>query len=412
MLSLHLCAARVALALAVALLPAVAPPSAHARNFEILYAFKGGSDGSWPNGGVAQDASGNLYGATTSGGGSANCSGGCGTVYKLDRQRKESVLYRFTGEADGQYPFPVILDASGNVYGATLWGGNPDCQGYGSCGVVYKLDPSGTQTVLHTFEGTSDGANPEAALVMDSAGNLYGTTLAGGSGGGCSDYNPPGCGTVFEVSSSGPETVLHAFTGEDGANPSAALLLDLAGNLYGSTLTGGTYDYGTIFKLSKSGKLTVLHEFTGSSPDNGYPYDGLTSDSAGNLYGTTEWHPSGADVFGTVFELSPKSRTLTTLYSFDLCDGGYPVAGLLRDPNGILYGTTLSGGKNHNGLCVGGGTVFELDKKGGEFTLDVFGGKKKGSAPQSILLQDKAGNLYGTALDGPKQNGIVFKITP
>jgi hypothetical protein len=147
------------------------------------------------------------------------------------------------------------------------------------------------------------------------------------------------------------------------------------------------------------------------SPDNGYPFDGLTSDRAGTLYGTTEWHPSGTDVFGTVFELGPKNRALTTLYSFDLCDGGYPMAGLLRDPNGALYGTTLIGGKDRNGRCVGGGTVFEVDKKGKESALDVFGGKDMGSAPQSILVQDKAGNLYGTALDGPRGNGAVFEIT-
>jgi uncharacterized repeat protein (TIGR03803 family) len=403
---------RLASTIVAALLSTVGPLPAHAHSFEVLYAFKGGVDGSGPNGGLAQDATGNLYGATSSGGGSANCNGGCGTVYKVDSHGNETVLYGFSGEADGQYPSPLILDSSGNIYGTTLWGGDPDCQGYGSCGVVYELSASGTETVLHTFEGSGDGTNPEAPVIMDSAGNLYGTTLAGGAGGGCVGNNPPGCGTVFEVSSSGQETILHAFAGQDGANPSAGLLRDSSGNLYGSTLEGGTYGYGTIFKLDSGGKLTILHEFTGSAPDNGYPYDGLVSDKAGDLYGTTEWHPAGSDVFGTAFELEPRSRTLTTLFSFDLCDGGYTEAGLLRDSSGTLYGTTLSGGRDRGGRCVGGGTVFKLDKNGKESTMEVFGTKNKGDAPRSILVQDKAGNLYGTALDGPGGNGVVFEIAP
>jgi uncharacterized repeat protein (TIGR03803 family) len=388
---------------------AFAPGTAQSHTFEILYAFKGGSDGSWPNGGLAMDSAGNLYGATTSGGGSPNCTGGCGTVFRLDTSGKETVLYRFSGKADGQYPFPVILDTAGNIYGATLWGGNPDCDGYGACGVVYKLDTTGTLTVLHTFQGGSDGTNPDDALVMDAAGNLFGTTLAGGAGGGCTDYNPPGCGTVFEIAAGGQETILHAFTGGDGANPSAGLLLDSAGHLYGSALEGGSHDYGTLFELSSAGKFKVLHNFSGSGLDNGYPYDGLTADNAGNLYGTTEWHPFGAATFGTVFKFDRKTEALDTLFTFDLMDGGYPVAGLLRDPSGNLYGTTLSGGSCKNNGC---GTVFELAENGAESTLHNFTVSRKGHAPQSVLVRDQAGNLYGTALDGPHQNGIVFKITP
>ncbi len=386
--------------------------AAAAHGFKILYAFKGGTDGDEPSGGLARDAAGNLYGGTVAGGGSSNCSEGCGTVFKLDARGNESVLYSFTGEADGQYPSPVVLDTSGNIYGTTLWGGNPDCQGWGSCGVVYKLDTTGKLTILHTFEGSTDGMNPEAPLVMDSAGNLYGTTLAGGGGGGCIENNPPGCGTVFKVDKGGNETVVYAFSGSDGANPAAGLLLDSTGTLYGSTTEGGTYNSGTIFKIGKYGKETVLHSFTGQSPDNGVPYDGLTSDNAGNLYGTTEGHPEGTNIYGTVFKLARKGWVMSELFDFDLCDGGYPEAGLVRDPKGTLYGTTLSGGHDRDGRCVGGGTAFEVDKSGAETTLKNFGGRKNGVAPQSIPVQDQGGNLYGTAQGGPHGNGVVFEITP
>jgi len=389
----------------------VAPPQAHAHTFKLLYAFKGGADGSEPAGNMAMDASGNLYGTTISGGGGANCSAGCGTVFKLDAKRNETVLYSFSGQADGQYPLGVILDPAGNIYGTTVWGGNPNCQGWGSCGVIYRLNPAGKLTILHTFQGNTDGMNPEAPPVIDAAGNLYGTTLAGGGGGGCIENNPPGCGVVYKVDQDGNETVLHAFAGTDGANSAAGLLLDMPENLYGSTTEGGRYNYGTIFRLGKSGKETVLHDFTGEAPDGGVPYDGLTLDRFGNLYGTTEYHPSGSTIFGTVFKLARKGNAMTELYSFDLCDGGYPLAGVLRDPKGNLLGTTASGGHNRSGRCVGQGTIFELDKGGTKTTLATLGGKK-GAAPGSIPVQDQFGNLYGTAAGGPGHQGLVFEITP
>ena len=214
---------------------------------------------------------------------------------------------------------------------------------------------------------------------------------------------------VAQVDTNGNESVLYAFKGSDGADPSAGLLLDSAGNLYGSTLEGGTYNSGTIFKLGKDGKETVLHHFTGQSPDNGYPYDGLISDGAGNFYGTTEGHPEGSNIYGTVFRLTEKTRAMTELFSFDLLDGGYPLAGLLRDAKGNLYGTTLSGGSCNYNQC---GVVFEVDRNGNETTLHNFSEGKQGEAPQTILVQDKAGNLYGTALRGPARNGIVYRIKP
>jgi uncharacterized repeat protein (TIGR03803 family) len=386
-----------------------APLPATAQKLKVLYEFKGGEDGLEPSGGLVQDAAGNFYGTTISGGGSTNCHEGCGTVYKLDTHGKETVLYRFTGLSDGQYPWPVVLDKAGNIYGTTFQGGISNCENYGSCGVVYKLEPGGTFTVLHTFKGepNSDGANPESGLVMDSSGNLYGTTVDGGTPGGCPNWYPPGCGTVYKIDTHGKETILHYFDGEDGQNPSAGLILDRQGDLYGSTLNGA-YRFGTVFKLSPDGKETVLHNFSGGPPDNGYPYDGLARDDTGNLYGTTEWHPSGSNIYGTVFKLSPKGDALTTLFTFDLLDGGYPLSGLIRDSAGTLYGTTAYGGNCKYNGC---GTVFRVDRNGDETVLYNFHTGPDGHAPSGILLRDQAGNLYGTSQGGTHHAGLIYEIT-
>ena len=377
--------------------------------FQIIYTFQGGSDGAQPIGGLARDEAGNLYGATGfgggAGGGNCNTGGGCGTIYKIDARGHESVLYAFGAYPDGSYPFPVVLDSSGNIYGAALWGGDRNC----GCGTAYKIDKHGKFTVLHTFENGSDGGFPESALVMDTAGNLYGTTVAGGPTGGCTNQNPPGCGTIYKIDAKGNETVLYGFAGPDGSDPSAALLRDSKGNLFGSALTGGVYGYGNVFELTSAGKFRDLHDFTGSGADNGYPYDGLAEDKSGNLYGTTEWHPAGSNTFGTVFEIARKGDALTTLFTFDLTDGGYPVAGLLRDSKGDLFGTTLSGGDCPYNEC---GIVFEIRKSGSESAVYNFQEGNDGYAPQAILVSDKAGNLYGTALGGATGDGVVFKIAP
>ena len=395
---------RIAAILAVAML---ACPSAEARTYRVLYAFKGGADGEQPNGGLARDASGNLYGATWFGGGSANCSSGCGTVFKLDRSGHETVLHAFKGD-DGAMPNPVLLDGDGNIYGTAMLGGDRACTA-GPCGIAYRLAPDGTFTLLHMFEGGTDGTYPQSRLVRDAAGTLYGTTLAGGAGGGCANQNPSGCGTVFAIAAAGTETVLHAFAGPDGANPSAGLLRARSGALYGTTTQGGAHNSGTVFKLAVDGSETVLHHFTGRAPDNGYPYADLIADGAGNLYGTTEFHPSGANIFGTVFKISRKGGAMTELFSFDLEDGGYPEAGLVRDPDGNLYGTTLSGGGCPANEC---GTVFKLNPNNTETVLHGFQEKADGQAPRSLLVRDRFGNLYGTALGGRHNAGVVFEVTP
>ncbi|HWY21099.1 MAG TPA: choice-of-anchor tandem repeat GloVer-containing protein [Candidatus Acidoferrum sp.] len=260
----------------------------------VLYSFTGGADGGNPFAGLIRDASGNLYGTTFNGG-----IGSYGTVFKLDATGKETVLYKFTGGEDGQNPgLGVVQDAAGNLYGMTGIGGDLSCT-YdvgGGCGTVFKLDRNGNKTVLHSFSGKADGAYG-SAMTLDAAGNLYGATQLGG--------DPTcGCGTVFKMYPNGGETVLYSFTGgADGSSPVGELAHDAAGNLYGTTQLGGdpTCGCGTVFKLDKTGKKTVLHSFAGA--DGSYPFAGVMLDKAGNLYGTT--NTGGAFGFGTIFKITP-----------------------------------------------------------------------------------------------------------
>ena len=283
----------------------------------ILHNFEGGigtKDPKVPESGLVMDGAGNLYGTTISGGDSSCATQGtsyCGTVFRLAKNRKLTVLHSFTGGADGAAPYgSLLMDKAGNLYGTTYVGGDLSCklQGENGCGVVFKLDPSGKETVLHTFTGKADGAFPiggGVSLVADAAGNLYGAAAyAGAFGGQCGIY---GCGTVFKVDKNGKFSVLHTFSkdGTEGETPNGALALDPAGNVYGTTQTGGAFgNYGTIFKVSKTGKLTVLHSFNGGS-DGANPFSGLIRDSAGNLYGTTYQQFTFFHQGGTVFKVTP-----------------------------------------------------------------------------------------------------------
>jgi uncharacterized repeat protein (TIGR03803 family) len=229
----------------------------------------------------------------------------------LEMNGKETVLYTFTGGTDGGGPqADLIRDKEGNLYGTTAYGGDPSCSPYG-CGTVFKVDTSGHETVLYSFTATNgDGANPKAGLIRDAAGNLYGTTTDGGTAG-CTGNGFTGCGTVFKLDINNKESILYSFTGTggDGGNPHAGLILDAAGNLYGTTSYGGFPGAGTVFMLDPSGKETVLYSFTGRL-DGGGPY-GLVRDAAGNLYGTTigggnpkcgGGHGAGC---GVVFKITP-----------------------------------------------------------------------------------------------------------
>jgi uncharacterized repeat protein (TIGR03803 family) len=287
-------------------------------------------------------------------------------------------------------------------------------------------------SILYQFcqqNDCTDGATPYAGLIADKAGNLYGTTTAGGVN---------GWGTVFKVAPNGIETVLYSFCAQtncaDGAYPRSSLLLDQSGNLYGTTSEGGTmYDLGTVFKLAPNGTETVLYAFGTHYGDGATPWWGVIMDSKGNLYGTTVYGYLGRKG-GTVFELTPNG-TETTLYSF--CSYGYPVCtdgesptSVIRDEKGNLYGTTASGGANSSDSCDSGagqdfgcGTVFEVTSKGVEIVLYSFcaqAGCSDGETPYAGLVKDNAGNLYGTTYEGGLSGcssnnfgcGTVFELAP
>ena len=356
--------------------------------------------------GLIMDSAGNLYGTTVYGGAS-----GAGTVFKLDTTGSETVLYSFRGleKADGDYPQGgLIMDNAGNLYGTTFYGGMVGCPIVlydKGCGTVFKIDPTGQETVLYSFTpANGDGENPAAGLVMDSGGNLYGTTSLGGLVGCQFDMS---CGTVFKIDPTGHETVLYSFTGSygDGAGPSSALIMDSAGNLYGTTEAGGLSGIGTVFELDTTGHETVLYSFDGTPGDAYLPVSGLIMDSAGNLYGTT--YADGFDLPGMVYKLDTTGHE-TVLYSFtDGSDGGNPSAGLIMDNAGNLYGTTVNGGASDVG------TVFELNTTGHETVLYSFTGGSDGANPYAGLIMDNAGNLYGTTVYGGSADvGVVFELSP
>jgi uncharacterized repeat protein (TIGR03803 family) len=335
-------------------------------------------DGMDPLEGVIMDSQGNLYGSTVAGGdltctqpGPFSNVNGCGMVFKLDPSGHESVLHTFTGLSgggDGAAPYGrLVQDASGNLYGTTYSGGTGSSactsNGQQGCGTVFKLDPSGHETVLYRFTGgNSDGQNPEAALVLDAHGNLYGTTCFGGSF---------GFGTVFKLDPSGHETVLHSFYGVnegmnngDGANPIGTLVFDAQGNLYGTTVAGGddtvglacfglSYGCGTVFEISPSGHRTVLYRFSGANGDGAFAFGNLVLDATGNMYGTTGY---GGEGFGIAFKLDPSGNE-TVIHTFDAEEGGDP-RDLVSDAQGNLYGTAEQYGAHQFG------TVYKLSPPG------------------------------------------------
>ena len=328
-------------------------PSATGWTEQVLYGFTGSTDGKSPNGGLIFDASGNIYGTTGRGGSFDD-----GVVFELSPTGTgtytETVLYNFTGSTDGEFPTGgIVSDSSGNLYGTTARGGTDDD------GVVFKLSFSTstgwTEKVLYSFTDASDGAVPDAGIVADAAGNLYGTTFIGGN----STCN---CGTVFRLTRAAGFrfTVLHQFNGFDGSNPLSNLTFDSAGNAFGSAFQGGTKGYGTIYELTPTTegywKPTILHSFT-AGYDGASPLAPITLDSSGNVYGTND---SGTQyAFGTAFELTPIDGggwNYVRLHAFtNGSDGGGPRSNLLLDASGNIYGTTATGGTH-----LLGGTFYEL----------------------------------------------------
>jgi len=375
---------------------------AAAKGYHVVYTFKDSQDGDEPHAGLIRDKQGNLYGTTFSGG--AGGFDGNGTVFKLAPGGTKTTLYSFTGGADGNYPgSSLIMDKSGNLYGTTQQGGDANCNMNG-CGVVFKVTPGGTETVLYTFTGGNDGGQPFGALLPDGKGGFYGTTAGAGAN---------RLGVVFDVSSGGTETVLHAFAGgSDGDGPQAALIADASGNLYGTTKQGGGacsgFGCGTVYEIAADGTESVLYAFTGEA-DGANPVASLLRDNAGNLYGTTEFGGDasgcGGTGCGTVFKLSP-TGALSVLYTFTGGnDGGQPVANVIGDAEGDLYGTTLFGGAD------GFGVAFEVSPDGKERVLHTFTNGEDGANPWGALLKVGKDKFASTAAGGGATDfGTVFKV--
>jgi len=402
-----------ALVMTLIMLTAGITQFAQAQNYAVLHSFTGGNDGDSPYAGLSKDAAGNLYGTTVYGG-----AGGSGVVFKLAHVGSGWVLnplYTFQGTNDGGNPVArVIFGRDGSLYGTTWYGAGGICSG--GSGIVFNLRPPPnaprtaltpwTETVLYRFTGGTDGCNPGYGdLVFDQAGNIYGTTVNKGA-----DYY----GVVFELIPSGggwTEQVLYAFAGgSDGQYPFAGVTFDQAGNLDGTTLYGGLYHLGTVYQLTPSGSgwtEQVLTSFLGLDHTEGeLPVGGVILDAAGNLYGTT------AGPGGTVYEMMPNSGgwSLDQLWYFpgESLQGSW--GSLIRDRAGNLYGTTRGQG------TYGSGSVFKLTPSDGGWTetdLYDFTGGNDGAAPYGNVIFDAQGNLYGTTSAGGAYNaGVVFEITP
>lgn len=377
--------------------PIVSSTQNSSLSYRVLHSFGGSGDGSAPVAGLI-NVKGLLYGTTLEGG-SYSCDrlyGGCGTVFSIVPSGTETVLHSFDG-VDGKYPYAGLINVRGALYGTTYQGGQGDGSGSGT---VFSITPSGTETVLHRFGSTTyDGDLPYAGL-LNVKGTLYGTTYYGGA------YT---IGIVYSITPSGTEKVLYSFCGfncYDGLEPQASLI-DVKGTLYGTTSGGGAIGYGTVYKITRGGKESVLHSFGGSG-DGTYPYAGMIN-VKGTLYGTTVAGGSSSCRYytltgcGTVFSITP-SGTERLLHSFagGSADGANPVAGLLN-VNGTLYGTTKEGG------AYGYGAIFKITARGKETVLHSFaGGSGDGANPYAGLLKVKSG-FYGTTAGGGANNdGTVF----
>jgi len=384
--------------------------SAEAQNYHVLYSFTGGNDGADPVAGVTLDSAGNLYGTAATGGARS-----CGTVYRLTPSGSFSLLYTFQGQSwgqtDGCAPWArVVFGPDGNLYGTTHSGGNGDgCRELHGCGTVFRVKPQpGTlEAILHRF-GTYDGSDPfYGDLTFDQGGNLYGVTRNGGA-------NLQGA--VFKLTPGGgvwTENVVYSFAGApDGAAPANGVVLDAAGNLYGTTSAGGTNGWGTVFELKPSGSgwsEGILHSFQSGS-DGLTPTGSVFLDGTGRVFGSTLTGGTGG---GIVYQLLPSGGgnwSLTPLYDFTGITFGGSYHTLIMDNAGNLYGTASADGSHQQG------SVFKLTWSNGSWiyqSLHDFTGGSDGGVPYGTLVIDARGNIYGTAsAGGAYGNGLVFEITP
>ncbi|GAC1410008.1 MAG: hypothetical protein NVSMB64_18940 [Candidatus Velthaea sp.] len=365
----------------------------------MLHSFNG-TDGAQPQGALVQDFSGTLYGTAQMGGpgGSVN-----GLAYSATTGGAVSTLHAFSGP-DGSQPqsglvnFNQTIGSAGPLHGVTSGGGTS------GNGTVYEVLKSGTFRVLHSFNGTTDGAAPNGRLVRFADGNFYGTATNGGNNGN---------GTVFRISPAGVFTVLHTFNGSDGAQPFAGLSLGYNGTvadgkLYGTTANGGAFGGGTIFSIAPGGAFTTLFSFNPAT-NGSQPAVALTPDARNNLYGSaSSGGPGGA---GTIFKITPAgSFSLLKTFSVDINgqspQGATPFAALAYNPqNNSLYGSTNAGGD------MGYGTLFKLGCNGTFTILHSFDGAAGGQGPAGQLVLSSDGNIYGTALGGGTfNNGVLFGL--
>ena len=376
----------------------------------VIYSFAGDEDGEYADTDLETDSAGNIYGTTVLGG-----DFGSGTVFRLNPTTNgwvHTVLYSFTSGNDGGEPYKgVTLDREGNLYGTAVTGGSGSCEG--GCGVVYKLTNSGgtwTQAVIHAFTGGDDGAGPGSRVTVDQSGNVYGMTPTGGT------Y---GLGTVYKLQPNGGTwdfQVIHTFTGgADGSSGSAGRMLLNHGRLYGAATTGGLDGAGVIFELTPTpvGEWDVrtLYSFRGQ-PDGSFPYGALLRAASGKFYGTTYY--GGRTGIGAVYELAPRQTgewRERVIYSFQNgTDGNSPISNLVQDAAGNLYGTTSEGGS-------GSGTIFKLSPVGGghwtESVVHAFEGPPDGSSSYNGMVVDPFGNFYGaTVHGGNNDDGSIYQFTP
>ncbi|MGC2110605.1 MAG: choice-of-anchor tandem repeat GloVer-containing protein [Candidatus Korobacteraceae bacterium] len=420
----------------------IAVPALQAQTFTVIHSFTGGGDGSVPYDGLTTDIAGNLYGTTYYGG------TGLGTVFKLRHSGSGWILaplYNFTRGQDGFAPLAwVDIARDGTLYGTTAYGGLLQCDEMGDgCGTVFHLTPSATvpksalapwtKTAAWLFGGGSEGKSPHGDLIFDLAGNIYGTTTEGGdhncgaiyqltpSGGGWEEttlYSAQGenfCNELHRASGPSPKTAPYSAQGNgDGSAPVGGVVFDSSGNLYGVFGLDGPYGGGAVYELSPTGSgwtERILYDFTGGN-DGGNPIGGLNIDSVGNLYGTTS-RGGGSSGCGTVFELTSANGgwTFNTIYSFPGAPGGCgPQVKLTIDSAGNLYGATGGAG------AYGFGLVFKLTKANGGWvssSLHDFSDGSDGTGPETNLVFDASGNLYGTTAGGGAYGGgVVFEITP
>jgi uncharacterized repeat protein (TIGR03803 family) len=402
--------------LALTLLVVFAIPALHAQQLKVLYRFAGQPDGSGPNAAPLRDKHGNLY-VTTFAGGTV----GWGSVVELDAAGHETVLHSFTGGSDGTTPNSgLIMDANGNLYGTTYSGGSQHCFDGNGCGTVYELSPVAggwKATILYAFKGRSDGALPRnGPLALDAAGNLYGTTTYGGV-----KAWPHGSGVVFKLAHTSrgwKEQVIHAFgagSSDDGLTPWSGVVLDSNGNAFGTTYYGGSSPCacGTVYKIDSNGVETVLYSFEGGTTDGGGPMYAPVLDKKGNLYGTTAY---GGDTScaaplgcGTVYKITAAGHeTLLHIFTGYPNDGAFAGA-LVQDASGNLYGTSGGGDSTNcpvDGTSNGCGLIFEMNTKGKETVLYNFTGLENGSGPAGVNIY--AGKLYGATQGGA---GELFRVS-